>query len=80
MLYSPTTSIAKRTVLGSREGRDSNCAKKSFVSLMYDGRDCTTGFKMQSTKALILSVGARMELTIGLPGGASVFLCILGKV
>ena len=53
---------------------------KSFVSLPKDGRDWTMDLSWMSTKALILSVGARVELTIGLPGGLAASLCIFGRV
>ena len=63
LLYKPTTSSVKSSASGGRGGSACRPLIKSFVSLTKDGRDWTMGLSWMSTKALILSVGARVELT-----------------
>ena len=52
---------------------------KSVVSFTNDSIFVTSGFRKISTKAEIFSVAQPLALTIGLPGGGSVPLCIFGR-
>ena len=54
--------------------------RKSVVSLMYDAMFLTLGCKKKSINLDMRSVGHQLPDTIGLPGGFSLSLCILGSM
>ena len=68
-VYSDVTSrVTKRVSSGRLFGKDCSFNKKSVVSLRWEGKVSTCGYKWWSTNLEIFSVGAPHEDTIGRSG------------
>ena len=66
LVYKEETSRVTIKVPGGGGGNLLSLFIKSVVSCMYDGREIASGWRKQSTKREMFSVGAQFEDTIGL--------------
>ena len=78
-VYRLHTSIETKILSGGTFPKSNISKIKCDVSLRYDLIFGINGFRKKSTNCEILSVGHSLADTIGLPGGAFGFLCILGS-
>ncbi len=72
LVYKETTSKVTRRAPSGMGGRFWMFLMKSVVFSIKDGRSLTKGCRMWSTSPEILSVGQRLALTMGRPGGGLV--------